>query len=367
MKNIKIHLYAVLLLLTLTSSCQNKQQVKENKEMNLEKFYYQPTISCPLGYPVEVYRGGLESQNGGFEPLNLGTHTGKGGWGGTGRSMSSGIKTVPNRLNLIWVSFAEDVFYSIDCEIDYNKMVEKFKEGYQDSAFFFNDNGVYKKETYDYIVVGLAPRGVVIVWLSGSGKQVEIGRYQGEKIVVSQDEIATLDSHDRLIFQGDYRKKTMLNEKIVPREVQESNQNKPIPFGLWDTYRAVYIWRPTFVVQHEGSMIDTRLEMFNGEFEDQFDQVLVKNEFTKRAIPKRVNIGWRDNTGQNYSGTMDFDEKELFEAFKEMYKDHKDNKAELEFSVNILNTFITVMLKSKEKEIRLPKTKVDIFKADTKY
>jgi hypothetical protein len=159
----------------------------------------------------------------------------------------------------------------------------------------------------------------------------------------------------------------MLNEKIVPPDVQQANKNKPIPFGLWDSYRERYTWRPIFVLQREGSMIDTRINMYNGEFEDQFDQVLVKNEFTKRAIPKRINIGWRDNTGQNYSGTMDFDEKEIFDAFKEIYKDNKELEAELEFRVNIPNTFITVILKNKDKEIRLPKTKVDVFKADTKY
>lgn len=360
----KKKILALILLINLTTSCQNK---KQDKEMNLEKFYYQPTISCPQGYPVEVYRGGLESQDGGYESLDLGTHTGKGGWGSTGRSSSSGIKTVPNRLNLIWVSFAEDTFYSIDCEIDYNKMVEKFKEGFQHSGFFFNKKGAYKKDTYDYIVVGFAPGGVVIVWLSGSGREVEIGRYQAEKIIVPQEEIATLDNHERLIFQQDYRTKTMLNEKIVPPTVQQANKNKPIPYGLWDSYRIKYSWRPAFIVQEEGSMIDTRLNMYNGEFEDQFDQTLVKNEYTKRAIPKRINIGWRDITGQNYSGTMDFDENEIFEAFKEIYNDNKDADAELEFRVNIPNTFITVKLKNKDKEIRLPKTKVDVFAADTKY
>jgi hypothetical protein len=366
MNTIKTHFYAVLLLLTLTTSCQNK---KQDKEMNIEKFDYQPTISCPVGFPVDVYRGGLESQDGGFEPLNLGTHYGP--WGATGGSMSSGIKAVPNRLNLIWVSYAEDTFYSIDCEIDYNKMVEKFKEGYQNSAFFFNKNGEYKKETYDYIVVGFAPGGVVVVWLSGAGKQVEIGRYQGEKTVVPQEEIATLDNHDRLIFQEDYRKETMLNEMIVPPEVQEANKNKPIPFGLWDTYRERYTWRPTF----NQSVFDNstltirkiRMDMLNGEFESLFDQSLVKNEFTKRAIPKKVNFSWKDKTGQVYSGTMDFDEKEIFDAFREICKDNKDIEAELEFRINIPNTFITVMLKDKDKEVRLPKTKVDVFKSDIKY
>ncbi|PAM94565.1 hypothetical protein B4N84_11330 [Flavobacterium sp. IR1] len=363
MNSIRTNLYALVLLLNLIISCQNK---KENKGLNLEKFYYQPTITCALGYPVEVYRGGLESKDGGFEPLNLGTHTGKGGWGHTGGSMSSGVKSVPNRLNLIWVSYAEDTFYSIDCDIDYNKMVEKFKEGYQDSAFFFNKNGEYKKETYNYIVVGFAPGGVVVVWLAGSGRQVEIGRYEGEKIVVSNEEIAKLDNHDRLIFQQDYRQKTMLNEKIVPLEVQQVNENKAIPYGIWDEYRKRYTWRPSFDEQIEGTIIDTRLDMFNGEFEEQFDQVLMKNEFIERAIPKRINIGWRDNTGQKYSGTMYFDEQEIFAAFHEIYKDDKEGQAELQISIHQTNDIITALLKQGDKEIRLPKTKVKSFKSRLK-
>jgi hypothetical protein len=366
MKIIKTHLYVLALLLALTSACQNK---KETEKMNIEKFDYQPTISCPVGFPVDVYRGSLESQDGGFEPLNLGTHGGP--WGATGRSMSSGVKGVPNKLNLIWVSYAEDTFYSIDCEIDYNKMVEKFKEGYQDSAFFFNKKGEYKKESYNYIVVGFAPGGVVVVWLAGSGKEVEIGRYQGVKIVVAQDEIATLDNHDRLIFQKDYRKETMLNKMIVPLEVQEANKNKPIPFGLWDTYRERYTWRPTFMQaafnDSTMSVCKSRITMFNGEFEEQFDKSLIKNEFTKRAIPKREVMSWKDKEGQVYSGTMDFDEQEIFDAFKEIYKDNKDAEAELEFRINIPNTFITVMLKNKDKEVRLPKTKVEVFKSDIKH
>ncbi|PAM94566.1 hypothetical protein B4N84_11335 [Flavobacterium sp. IR1] len=368
MNIIRTNLYALVLLFTVTISCQNK---KENKEMNIEKFYYQPTITCPLGYPVEVYRGGLESQDGSFEPLNLGTHTGKGGWGHTGGSMSSGIKSIPNRLNLIWVSYAEDTFYSIDCDIDYNKMVEKFKEGYQNSAFFFNKNGEYKKETYTYIVVGFAPGGVVVVWLAGSGREVEIGRYEGEKIVVSNEEIAKLDNHDRLIFQQDYRKKTMLNEKIVPIEVQQANKNKAIPYGVWDEYRKRYSWRPTFVqnVVDDSAFVirKVRMDMFNGEFESLFDQSLIKNEFSERAIPKKVNFSWKDKNGQVYSGTIDFDEEEVFKAYSEIFKDNKDLKIEIEFKVNTLNTFIKVILKSVDKEISLSKTKIDVFKSDIKY
>ena len=51
----KIYLGLVLMLLTLTSSCQNKQQVKENKEMITEEFYWSESTSSPLGYPIDVY------------------------------------------------------------------------------------------------------------------------------------------------------------------------------------------------------------------------------------------------------------------------------------------------------------------------
>jgi Protein of unknown function (DUF2931) len=357
-----------LSLIALSGACQNKKpQKQEIMPTQLEKFDYQPTISCPLGYPVDVYQGGLEAEDGGFSSLYLGTCTGEDGWGSTGGSMSSGIKTVPNRLNVIWISYAENQFYAIDCDINYKKMVEKFKEGYQARLFFFN-YGQNKPETYDYIVVGFAPGGVVIVWLSGNGKQVEIGRYQGSKYKVPANEIAKLDSHRHLLFEEDYVKETMLNTQIVPLAVQEANKNKPIPYGLWDTYRERYSWRPTFTVQREGTIFECGMEMINGEDENLFDQTLIKNEFAKRAIPKLVGIGWRDKTGKNYSGTMWFDEKEIYDAFAEIFKDNRDAQAEMEFRVNIPNNYITVWLHCNGKEVAVNEdTKIKIFETDNRY
>jgi len=356
----------VALFTALTGSCQNK---KESKEMKTAEFYWQPTMCAPVGYPVDVYEGGLGSQSGEGSGLYLGTHYGP--WGATGRSMSSGIKPVPRHLDVTWLSYAEDTFYTIDCDIDYNKMVKLFKEGYQDSMWFFND-GRYQTQTYNAIVVGFAPGGVVVVWLHGAGRQVEIGRYQGKKIVISQNEINGLDNHERLLFDPEYRKETMLNKQIVPLEVQEANKNKPIPYGLWDKYRERYSWRPIFNQRSfEDSsirIVHTFLEMFNGEFEEQIDQTLTDNEFIKRAIPKSINFAWKDKNGQVYSGTLDFEEKEIFDAYEKIYKDNKDVQAELIFQINISNTFITVMLKSKDKEVHINKgTKVEVFKSHKKY
>jgi hypothetical protein len=360
MKNFKIHFYAVLMLLTLTASCQNK---KYDKKMNEPKFEYEGNICSPLGYPVDVYEGGLESSSGSTS-LYLGVTTGA--WGSNGGGMSHSEKAVPKRLNVTWLSYAEDTFYAIDCDIDYDKMVQLFKEGYQSSTWFFND-GRYERVTYNTIIVGFAPGGVVVVWLYGAGKQVEIGRYQGKKIVIPQSEIGGLDNHERLLFDAQYRKETMLSKQIVPLEVQEENKNKPIPYGLWDSYRVKYFWRPTYIVQQGGEMESVSFANYNAEQEELFDESFKKNEFLKRAIPKEIALTWHNKEGERFSGYIVFDEKEIFEAYKEIYREDKEAEAELEFRINIPNTFITVTLKSKNKELSINKvTKVRIFKIKKK-
>jgi len=102
--------------------------------------------------------------------------------------------------------------------------------------------------------------------------------------------------------------------------------------------------------------------MFNGEKESLFDQSLVKNEFVKRAIPQLINIGWRDKTGQNYLGTFWFDEKEIFDANKEIFKDQPQGGAEIEIRISRGNTDITAFIKGNGKELGInEKTKVEIF------
>ncbi|PZQ87306.1 MAG: hypothetical protein DI548_06030, partial [Flavobacterium johnsoniae] len=121
--------------------------------------------------------------------------------------------------------YAENIFYDIDTEIDHDKMVKLFKEGYEEN----NKKWGRRKENYRTIIVGFAPGGVAVIWLAGAGKQVEIGRYQAEKITIPQEEIDKLDSHDKLLFDEANVKRIMSKESFVPLEVQKANQNKPIP------------------------------------------------------------------------------------------------------------------------------------------
>lgn len=44
--------------------------------IQIEKFRYQATGNSPVGYSIEVYRGGFESADGGSIDLQAGIHTG---------------------------------------------------------------------------------------------------------------------------------------------------------------------------------------------------------------------------------------------------------------------------------------------------
>jgi hypothetical protein len=349
------------MLLNVTASCQNKpQNTMLQNHTNLPEFEWVENLNCPTGYPIAVYRGGLEG-DGGFVSLSDRFSTGIRGWGSSGNGTSYGVKALPSRINCIWISYAEDCAYSIDTDIDYVRAVQLFKEGYQDSSFFFNGDGEYKQTTFRTILVGFAPGGVVVIWAMGAGRTVEVGRYKGEKYTVPQAEIAKLDNHERLLFDPVDRKNIMLNTKVIPLEVREANAGKPIPYGLWDTYRTRYTWRPVFILRTEGEMVATYYNMFNGEAEEIFAEGLTENKFEKRAIPTGVNFGWRDKDGQGYGGRIIFEEQEIFSAFEEIYKDNKEGEAELQFSINYNNDYVTVLLKQGDKEIRLPKTAVKTY------
>ena len=153
---------------------------------------------------------------------------------------------------------------------------------------------------------------MVIVWISGAGKVVEIGRYQAEKTVIPQSEINELDPAEHLIFEEAEVKRVMQLESIIPKEVQEANKNKSIPFGLWDTYRIKYNWTPVFQIQNEGTMGDFFFSYFNGERNEYFyeNNIQAKNntelfyQLPRQGlpIPQNIAFNWRDRDNKRYSG-----------------------------------------------------------------
>ncbi|KOP39807.1 DUF2931 domain-containing protein [Flavobacterium sp. WLB] len=379
MKKTALYLLIFLTASTLAGSCQEKKEINnhinkitvQDTLTNIKtSFKWQEGLSCPEGYPIQVYRGWLEGplvSNGVNEKPNsitsisgFGTTTGIGNWGENSSGMSQGEKPIPQRLNCTWYSYVEDIMYEIDTELDYPKMVKLFNEGFQDS----NRKRGKVMITYNHITIGFAPGGVVVVWLQEGQKIVEIGRYQGNKIVISPKEIASLDSHERLLFDPVDRERTLKNPKIIAPEVQEANKNKPIPYGLWDSYRIKYCWRPVSIFVREGKVQDElSFTLFNGERETLLGEEFNKNEYQERAIPKSLGLGYWDKNGQGYSGSFIFDEKEIFAAFKELYKKNPEASIDLEVKLNPGSTYLGATLKNEINAISLKKSKTEVYES----
>ena len=351
-------------LVFLPVSCQDNKK-NNTKNMNSQKYEWSETINCPPGYPIDVYKGGLESENGEFTSLYLGTHSGNEGWGSTGRSMSNGFKSIPNHLHVIWVSYAEKLFYEVDTPIDADKMYQLFREGFYVPST--GDDPRPKKENYDKITVGFAPGGVVVVWLSGMGRQIEIGRYEGKKITIPQQEVDALSpGPQKNMFDPEYQRKIMYEFDIVPQEVVKANEGKPIPYGIWDEYRKIYQWDLQFELPNNGKTDEIDLYMFNAEKEYLFGSLQLEKfktvpqyfrwDFKKeRALPQRVYFSWYEEK-EVFEGNIYFDFEELSKAFSVIGL----SNVQMKIRVNQPRTSASVRLLYGDSEVWIKNTRIVI-------
>lgn len=362
--------YLLSFLFFIQISCQEKKEHQKTKAMT--KYEWLDATSAPLGYPVDVYRGGLESADGEFTSLYSGT-TG-GSWGEANRGMNNGEKSIPNHLHVIWVSYVEKIFYEIDTDLDFEKLSDLFRNGYYTPSD--GDDPSPRKENYDQIIVGFAPGGVVVVWLSGPGRQIEVGRYQSKKITIPQSEINALSpGPQKNMFDPEYQHKIIHEFGIVPAEVVKANEGKPIPYGLWDSYSEKYTWTLVTELPNAAKNKDIGIYSYNGNREELFGEILIQkypkiipdnvkwNTLQKRTVPDRVDFSWVDEN--RYYCEIEFDESEILHAFKEITSGNPDAAIELKVTVNIPKTHASVQLTSVKKQVWLKNSKIMVRK--TKY
>lgn len=332
----------IILLMSQLASCQKNSNKTKNR--SAEIYEWKDATSCPYGFPVDIYKGGLQNLNtGSYTSLNAGTTIGNGYWGEASYGMGSGVKSLPDHLNVVFLSYAEEKFYQIDEALDYEKIREYFRKGYDTKIT--NGTGDIRHVNYDTIIVGFAPGGVCVIWIAGPGAQIEVGRFQGKEVVIPKEEIENLDSHDHLLFEHEYREKLMKNPHIVPLDIQGIE----IPYDLWDSYRKKYNWKPVFDLP-DGSVLDEKAEviffMINGEKKSVFSEKFPMKDFVKKAILKRIVFSYKDKEGKEYGALADINEESAFSGFKEVFGEHPENvTADLEIKVNLANTFFTIMLK----------------------
>ena len=218
---IKTTIFILFILIALWLTGCWGYKAKQNKaNANAQPEYkWGVAVNTPIGYPIRFYAGRV----GGMSIIGeLYSITEEPDWGCAMGYESRSMEELPQNVDMVWLSYKEDCFYRLKTAIDYEKIAKLFREGFNQRV----PNREVRHTTYDTIVVGIAPRGVVVLWVgSGYFPIKEIGKYQAEKIELREPE--GLDNHQRLIFDKEYAKRLLTNNTIIPEDFREANKNKP--------------------------------------------------------------------------------------------------------------------------------------------
>jgi hypothetical protein len=318
----------LLSLFFLTSIASCKAQHMD------EKFDWTATISAPKEYPVEVYQGEVAGKSYGQSLSHLGPIAV--GWGLVAGTISTDpdAKELPDYLGLTWVSFTDRKAYSGQFQLPKEKILKLFKEGF--------NNGITKeKETYNTFIVGLAPKGNIVVWIEGSGNQVEIAHFIGIEKKVDSTKLSEEDKHLFTHKYVDYViSDTMIVEPKFQAKIKAEGYAKQEVYT--STYREKFNWAPKIVLPAGYNLTNWSFMLCNGEKE----YILSGNNLLEkqgRSIPYLFNVMFIDSENNRYEADIVISQDQSY--LSNLQQNGLATYIPVDFEVNEINKIYRAQLK----------------------
>ena len=298
---------SILLLFAIVSSCVEK------------RYEWSTSISVPKEYPVVIQRGFMGKSF--FGPSCISSS-----WGMGIEVAKKHAFNLPDTFEITWLSLVERKFYKGKWILPKNKIKEYFENGY---------NYGNKKINYNQIQIGLAPKGLVIVWLLGeNGIQIEIGRYQATQIVLESNDVS--DS-SKFMFETDFMDKKLADSKFISPDIKEKIKTYGYPSStIYDVYREKYIWVPEVIVPEGSKISSINIKMCNGEKKIISNSI---HNIEKKSIPYLIKIVWKNKKGQIFNSNIVFMNNG---GLKEYFNNRKE-----ELPLNFERNSILVLFKEK--------------------
>ncbi|WP_164914176.1 DUF2931 family protein [Aquimarina sediminis] len=331
-------------------SCQNNKSdhTKINITKEMEKYEWIPSASAPKYNPMQIHKGRLIYENGESIYIPSG-HTLHQGWGKSGPTHIVGedFKPIPTKLEITWVSYLEKKFYKGSFDLPKEKIAKLFKEGYI--------NRLNKKDTYSEINVGLAPGGVVVVWLLGGGRTTEISRFEASETEISIKEFApeaiiTMEEFIDAVLEEDF------NEEVKAKMNPDS-----IPFGKWDIYRQRFSWKPSIRFPKNGKLKEIRVTFYNGESLYTVGTNEILDQFSDYSVPDHIRMEWVDQNDNEFGAKIYFDESEIYSVFQKVFEKSKEKSAELTLKIDQYNSDITIALQNDSERVDIKKARIKVY------
>jgi len=339
--------FKLVLIFVVLTSCNTSRSNDNSQNKTMKTFEWRPTANAPKYYPAEIISGNFYMVDSSSIYIPAG-HSLMSGWGHTGATHVVGddFKAIPHEFDIKWVSYLEEKFYGGTFKLPKDKILSLFEKGFIDL--------LGKQETYTDIVLGLAPGGVIVLWLYGD-KKVEIGRFKASEIEVTKEEFIPNAS----LTVEQFVKET--KEEYINEEIKGAIDPNNIPFGLWDSYRTTYNWKPEFRLKTKSVVSKVYIDYINGEH----IYTLANNEelknYTKKALPVKTTMYWEDEHKNVFGSKLYFNEDEINKAFKTINDKSKTKEIKLVFEVDKYNGNIKITLEDETTSVTLEKTKAKIF------
>ncbi|WP_418500546.1 DUF2931 family protein [Culturomica massiliensis] len=313
------------------------------------KYEWYPMVVTATFYPVQLISGAFICDGENDVRISDVFPVANTLWGDDGGVMIIGDKKpVPNGIYIKWLSALEGQLYEGTFDLPHEQMSELFKSGFVEDLYTGKPKPGYP---YDYIKVGLAPGGVVAVWLSGFNSQILLGQFTADK-VPAEDSLfeawSNTQAEQSILLKDDS------NEQVL---------NMPIPYGLWDEYNRRFSWRYNIRLEDEKSSFNTINSTYsNGEQYFIYTPEMM-SEYNSRAYPRDITIMW-DKDSDTYVANIRLNKPMILDAFQQMSQKTGDN-VHIDFCVDIsrYNNLLKFSLESGEHKIELPEeaTKIMIF------
>jgi len=220
-----------------------------------------------------------------------------------------------------------------------------FKKGLQSPA-------TGKKITYENIIVGVAPAGVISIWLMGDGEVLLVASFKAKEAIMDWKSVTENDQIPRSTYIKRVLSRSLSKEQLSDQDLHG------VPYDKLEAFEKQYSWKPEVM----GSKpVNIWLKTYNGECE--FVDFIQNNEKrrTLRAVPKHIDIEWQDRFGKRYLGNITFNENEVLGAYQKLSAGEENHEMNLQIEINEKTSDLSISLKDSKYIFRLNKAIVKVY------
>jgi len=377
MRDLNIKKSLVLVLFIILSSCKKDNQMLEK----IEKFEWLASAGASETSPMEIVRGSFIASDGSSQWIPNGEYL-KAGWGNGNGVWAVGdeMRKVPERMELTWFSYTENKFFTGDFELPQQKIYSLFKKNYGKGI---QPDGTEFELKFSELTIGLAPKGLVTLWMSGFA-QIEIATYQAHEINIEWKKFYKGEAKQEIVVKS-YQKDML---PFVQDEIAQNN----ISNVYWKNLLEKYHYSVKFNKENEYKLYDYEIWFINHEAinKKSNDLTYIAKSEIEKAIPKNMVLYLKDNFERKLEVRVDVSvpiekkpredlspleernkNQNLIKIFKSFFERNKNIELYIKFNKEIIKSNIhkpvysgKVFLKSASSEVEIPNSKVEVYNAE---